>query len=60
MNDNLTYGIFKELAVLEGLRTPEGEWKETDQAAFRKLLRQAATMVRDMEAVVTTAKDSGN
>ena len=59
MNDNLIYGIFKELAVLEGLRTPEGAWKEADKTVIRKLLRQEVIMVRDLETV-GTRKDSSD
>lgn len=46
MNDDLVYAVFKELAVLEGKRTVEGEWKTEDPRDLYRLLRAAFVNVR--------------
>jgi len=53
MSDELVLGIFKELAVMEGSRNPDGSWKVNDQEAFKRLLRRAGRLAQ-------SAKDTGS
>lgn len=46
MSDDLVYAIFKELAVLEGKRTTDGEWKVDDPNEVSRLLARAFATVR--------------
>lgn len=41
MNDDLIFAIFKELAVAEGKRKPDGTWAGTDTADVQRLLARA-------------------
>ncbi|MCA0873467.1 hypothetical protein LCL97_21765 [Seohaeicola saemankumensis] len=46
MSDELVLGIFKELAVMEGSRKPDGSWTVNDQEAFKRLLRRAGRLAQ--------------
>lgn len=46
MNDDLVYAIFKELAILEGKRSVNGEWSSADPKDVNRLLKMAFTVVR--------------
>ena len=46
MSDDLVYAIFKELAVLEGKRGTDGEWKTDDANEVSKILARSFAIVR--------------
>ncbi|MCA0873457.1 hypothetical protein LCL97_21715 [Seohaeicola saemankumensis] len=46
MSDDLVYAIFKEIAVLEGKRTPDGEWTIDDANEVTRILTRAFAVVR--------------
>lgn len=50
MSDDLVYAIFKELAILEGKRGTDGEWKTDDAIELSKLLARAFAVVRRASA----------
>ncbi len=45
MSDDLIYAIFKELAVVEGKRKPDGSWSDATSADVQRLLSRAFGMV---------------
>ncbi|NAZ38126.1 hypothetical protein [Rubellimicrobium sp. CFH 75288] len=56
MSDDLIYAIFKELAVVEGKRNPDGTWTETATAMdVQRLLSRAFGMVH--RAAASTNRD---
>lgn len=46
MGDDLVYAVFKEIAILEGKRTPDGKWMIDDAQEISKLLTRAFAVVR--------------
>jgi len=46
LSDDLIYNIFKEIAVLEGKRTVDGEWKVDNSQEISRILSKAFTIVR--------------
>jgi len=46
MSDDLVYAMFKEIAILEGKRTPNGEWNIDDAQEISKLLARSFATVR--------------
>jgi hypothetical protein len=45
MSDDLVYKIFVELAVLDGKRDVNGNWKTSDSKDLSRLLRRAFLLV---------------
>lgn len=45
MSDDLIYGIFKEIAVIEGKRKPDGTWVDGSPADVQRILARAKGMV---------------
>lgn len=47
MNGEIVVGVFKELAIVKGVRTAEGEWTG-DWADLRTTLKEAMKLVADV------------
>lgn len=45
MNDDLVYKIFVELAVLEGKREVNGQWKINDPQELSRLFRRSVEII---------------
>jgi hypothetical protein len=45
MSDDLIYAVFKELAVVEGKRKPDGTWTDATAADVQRILSRAFGMV---------------
>ena len=46
MKDDLIFAIFKEIAVVEGKRNPDGTWNSDDANDVQRILRRAFNVVR--------------
>ena len=46
MTDDIVYAIFKEIAILEGKRNPDGTWTSTDPQDIARILARAFAVVR--------------
>lgn len=55
MSDDLIYSIFKELAVVEGKRKPDGTWVDASPLDVQRLLTRTFTMVN--RAATSPGKD---
>ena len=55
MSDDLIYAIFKELAIVEGKRKPDGSWADASAADIQRILSRAFGMVN--RAASNSAKE---
>jgi hypothetical protein len=53
MSDDLIYAMFKELAIVEGKRKPDGTWVDTTPGDLQRLLSRAFGMVNRAATSVT-------
>ena len=56
MNNDLIYAIFKEIAVAEGKRKPDGTWKDGSAAEVQRILMQARGMIKHSEEYFESSK----
>lgn len=50
MSDDLVFSIFKEIAIMEGKRAINGEWKIDDPQELSRILARAFGAVRRASA----------
>lgn len=46
MSDDLIYSVFKEIAIVEGKRNPDGTWNEANVTDVQRILSRAFGMVQ--------------
>lgn len=46
MNEDIVYSIFKEMAILEGKRLPDGTWTSEDPQDITRILVRAFAVVK--------------
>ena len=55
MSDDLVFSIFKEIAIMEGKRTTDGQWTVNDPKELSRMLIRAFGIVRRASAPHETA-----